>query len=194
MVILHQAKLIMAYSRLPYKILAEDKITIIDYGCGQGIASIAFCDYVFHKLGRADIVSDFYIIDPSKNCLKRAIDYIHSLSPKSNITYFNNPCEDILCMDIHPKSECVIHLFSNVIDMPDFPRGIVVDKINEMNEHNNIVVCVSPFYNENRCVKYMDEFCDKIKGFSCIYSLEKHINEWEEPYSCQIRILKNSWF
>ena len=191
---IHQAKLLLAFSKLPRKILAENRISIIDYGCGQGIASMVLCDVLQYNVGHADMVSDFNIIEPLKACLNRAIVNINSVSPNSQITYFNNPCEDIWKMSIHPKSEVVIHLFSNVIDMPDFPRKTIADKINTMNDHNNIVVCVSPFYQENGRAKHMDEFGAKLHPFSCSHSFEKHTEEWDYNFSCQTRIFINSWY
>lgn len=41
---IHQEKLLLAFNYLPGKVLAEDKISVIDYGCGQGIASMVLCD------------------------------------------------------------------------------------------------------------------------------------------------------
>lgn len=37
---IHQEKLLLAFNHLPRKVLAEDKISLIGYGCGQGIASM----------------------------------------------------------------------------------------------------------------------------------------------------------
>lgn len=191
---IHQDKLLLAFSRLPRKILAEEKVSVIDYGCGQGFASMVLCDVLHHNVGHPDMISDFYAIEPSKECLTRAVNHIHSICPNSRITYFNNPCEDIWRMDIQPESEVVIHLFSNVIDMPDFPREIVADKINRMDNHNNIIVCVSPFYQENGRAKHMDEFGDRLHGFYCYHSFEKHTDDWNKPFSCQIRLFRNVWY
>lgn len=35
---IHQAKLLNAYEKIPSKVWYEGGITVIDYGCGQGIA------------------------------------------------------------------------------------------------------------------------------------------------------------
>lgn len=48
---IHQAKLFMAFSKLPKKILAEEKISVLDYGCGQGIASMVLCDFLNRNFG-----------------------------------------------------------------------------------------------------------------------------------------------
>ena len=139
---IHQEKLLLAFNHLPRKVLAEDKISVIDYGCGQGIASMVLCDVLQSIVGHPYMVSDFHLIEPSQACIKRAIDFIHDFNPDAKIVYFNNPCEDIWRMDIQPKSDVVIHLFSNVIDIPDFPREAVARQLNDMTDHYNIVVCV----------------------------------------------------
>lgn len=87
---IHQAKLLLAFSKLPHKILAEDKISVIDYGCGQGLATMVLCDVLKYNVGQPDIISEFYAIEPSRECLQRAVNYIHSVSPNAKITYSEN--------------------------------------------------------------------------------------------------------
>lgn len=97
-------------------------------------------------------------------------------------------------MDLNPKSEVVVHLFSNVIDMPEFPREAVARKLNDMNDHYNIAVCVSPFYQENGRAKHMDEFGTMLHTFNCHYAFEKHTDEWDKPYSCQARVFVSRYY
>lgn len=191
---IHQSKLLLALSKVPRRILSENTISVIDYGCGQGIASIVLCDVLHSNDGSTYLISEFYPIEPSEACLKRAIDFIHKSYPTANITYFNYPCEDIWRMDIKPKSKVVIHLFSNVLDIPDFPRERVAKKIKMMRGYINMVLCVSPFYQENGRGKHMDEFVKMLHPFSLLYSLDKHSNDWDKPFSCQIRILTNNGY
>lgn len=184
----------MAFNRLPRKILVENKISVIDYGCGQCVASMVLCDVLQEATGHPYIISDFHLIEPSQPCLMRATYFIHEFNPEAKIVYFNNTCEDIWRMDIQPKSEVVIHLFSNVIDIPDFPREIVARKINDMADHYNIVVCVSPFYQENGRAKHMDDFGKMLHLLHCSHSFERHTDEWDKPYSCQMRIFTSMYY
>ncbi len=191
---MHQEKLLLAYNNLPKKLLSEDKISVIDYGCGQGIASMVLCDVLQAMVSHPYMISDFHLIEPSQACIKRAVDFIHDFNSKAKIVYFNNPCEDIGRMVIQPKSNVVIHLLSNVIDMPDFPRDTVARKLNDMTDHYNIVVCVSPFYQENGRAKYMDEFGKMLHLFNCRHSFEKHTDEWDKSFSCQMRIYVSMYY
>lgn len=191
---IHQEKLLFTYNKLPRKILSEEKISVIDYGCGQGIASMVLCDVLQPIVGHPYMISDFHLIEPSKVCLHRAVELIHDFNPEAKIVYFNNACEDIWRMDIQPKSEVVVHLFSNVIDMPDFPRETVARKLNDMTDHYNIVVCVSPFYQEKGRAKHMDEFGEMLRLFRCHHSFEKHTDEWNRSFSCQARIYVSTYY
>jgi len=152
---------------MPHKLLSEDKNSVIDYGCGQGIASMVLRDALQSIVGHPYIISDFHLIEPAHACLNRAVQFIHDFNPDARVVYFNNPCEDIWRMNIQPKSDAVVHLFSDVMDIPDFPREAVARKLNEMTDHYNIVVCVSPFYQENGRAKHMDEFGKMLHSFNC---------------------------
>ncbi len=191
---MHQEKLLLAYDKLPKKLLSEDNISVIDYGCGQGVASMVLCDVLHSRLGHPYMISDFHLIESSQACIKRAINFIHAFNSEATIIYFNNPCEDIDKMVILPKSNVVIHLFSNVIDIPDFPREAVARKLNDMTDHFNIVVCVSPFYQENGRARYMDEFGKMLHLFDCRHSFEKHTDEWDKSFSCQMRIYVSMYY
>ena len=37
----------------------------------------------------------------------------------------------------------------------------------------------------------MDEFAESLNGFKKVYSFQKHIDDWDKNYSCQIRVLSN---
>lgn len=191
---IHQEKLLLAFDNLPRKVLSENNISIIDYGCGQGVASMVLCDVLQSVLGHPNMISDFHLIEPSKACLERAVKFLHNFSPEAKIAYFNNECKDVWKLNIHPKSDVVVHLFSNVIDIPDFPRESVARKLNDMTAHNNIVVCVSPFYQENGRAKHMDEFGSMLRGFRCHHSFEKHTDEWDRPFSCQSKIYVSGYY
>ena len=191
---IHQEKLLLTFNKLPRKILYEEKLSVIDYGCGQGIASMVLCDVLQPIVGHPYMIADFHLIEPSKACLNRAVELIHDFNPEAKIVYFNNACEDIWRMDIQPKSQVVVHLFSNVIDMPDFPREAVARKINDMTDYYNIVVCVSPFYQENGRAKYIDEFGKMLHLFHRHHSFEKHTDDWDKTFSIQARIYVSSYY
>lgn len=60
--------------------------------------------------------------------------------------------------DISPQSDTVIHIFSNVLDIIEFERHNIAYILNSDMSHNHILVCVSPFYQENGRGMLMGEF------------------------------------
>ena len=85
-------------------------------------------------------------------------------------------------------------IFSNVIDLDDFDGDSVLSLLNEDKSRNNIIVCVSPYYREATRGKRMKEFGDKLQGYTLVYKLEKHTDDWDKPYSCQIYIFVSSYY
>lgn len=78
---IHRQKLLMAYEKLPRKMWTEDKISVIDYGCGQCIAEMVFADFLKEHYTDIDFVSDFTLIEPSRVSLTKGIEYVkHSAS------------------------------------------------------------------------------------------------------------------
>ena len=95
---------------------------------------------------------------------------------------------------IRPQSDTVIHILSNVLDIIEFERHNIARILNSDMGHNHILVCVSPFYQENGRGGLMDEFGDMLHGMRCEYKFEKHTDEWKNPFSCQIRIFVSSYY
>ena len=95
---------------------------------------------------------------------------------------------------IRPQSDTVIHLFSNVLDIIEFERHNIASILNSDMSHNHILVCVSPFYQENGRGALMDEFGNMLRSMRCEYKLEKHTDDWKNPFSCQVRIFVSAYY
>ena len=126
------------------------KATIVDYGCGQGIATLAFLDHLIeseHHIEELNVI----LIEPSTMALERAIYWINSKAQdaKIKINYTVHACnfdeldDDFLsCQHDYPY----IHLFSNILDI--YSTGTyslynLCQKItNQQSEH--FVFAVSP--------------------------------------------------
>ncbi|MCM1504398.1 MAG: hypothetical protein NC127_04295 [Muribaculum sp.] len=63
---IHQAKLLQAFENIPGKVWSEGGVSVIDYGCGQGIAEMVLSDYLASKWIGIDFVKDFTLIEPSR--------------------------------------------------------------------------------------------------------------------------------
>lgn len=191
---IHQAKLLQAYEKIPSKVWHEDGITMVDYGCGQGIAEMVLSDYMASRYIDNNYIKDFILIEPSRLNLQQCVKHVNSFFNEAIISAVCKKDYQINGDDINPKSSTVIHIFSNVIDLDDFDGDGILSLLNEDKSHNNIIVCVSPYYQEATRGKRMKEFGDKLHGYTLVYKLEKHIDDWDKPYSCQIYIFVSSYY
>ena len=83
---IHQAKLLFAYEKIPSKVWHEDGITVVDYGCGQGIAEMVLSDYMASRYIDNDYIKDFILIEPSRQNLQRCVKYVNSFFNESIIS------------------------------------------------------------------------------------------------------------
>ncbi len=191
---IHQAKLLQAFNNLPQKIWTEGGLSVVDYGCGQGIAEMVLADFIASKWIDNDFIKDFILIEPSRKNLERCAQYVEAFYADAGKTSICKSDKEITTDDIKPKCQTVLHLFSNVIDLDDFDGERITSLLSEDKSHNNIVVCVSPYYQESSRGKRMATFGKMLQGYTCHYKFEKHTDEWDKPYSCQIHIYVSSYY
>lgn len=130
---------------------------IVDYGCGQGIASLAFMDHLIESGFQIKCLK-VILIEPSAHALKRAIYWIEKKAKVAEINVevtayagtFDELEPDYLASNIN-KYPC-FHLFSNILDMystGQFSLSMLSQKI-RMQPNENYIFAVSPdFYSGN---------------------------------------------
>ncbi len=191
---IHRQKLMMAYDKIPNKVWQEGKLAVIDYGCGQCVAEMVLSDFMKQHYIDNDIISEFIMIEPSGASIKQGVKYLQSFFEDCEITTFNSTAGKITSDHLQTKAQTVIHIFSNVLDMPDFEREHIADLLNQDMSRNHILVCVSPFYQENGRGALMDNFGQLTRGMRCEYKFEKHTDDWDKSFSCQIRIFVSGYY
>ncbi len=72
---IHQAKLLRAFVNIPQKLWYEGNISIVDYGAGQGVAEMVLSDYLQTIHVDNDIVKNITLIEPSRACIIRSVNY-----------------------------------------------------------------------------------------------------------------------
>ena len=85
---IHQAKLLLAYEKIPSKVWHEDGISVIDYGCGQGIAEMVLSDYLASNYIDNDYIKDFTLIEPSRINLQRCVKYVNAFLVSHEYQFF----------------------------------------------------------------------------------------------------------
>lgn len=191
---IHQAKLNQAFEHVPSKIWGENGVSIVDYGCGQGIAEMVLSDFLTSKWADNGFVKDITLIEPSVTNLKQACEYTEAFFPNAKLAPIRKNDSQLNEDDLLPTKPTVLHILSNVIDLEGFDGTTIADILSRDNSHNNIVICVSPYYQEATRGQRMYEFGELLNGFTRSYKFEKHTDEWDKPYSCQIHIYVSSYF
>jgi hypothetical protein len=156
--LMHQAKLEQAF-----EVVINDKnlqltgqnIELVDYGCGQGLGTICFLDYIKSRANGKCVITKVKLIEPSELALKRAslnVRYaLRSANQMENVYAVNKELDDVLKSDLNTEDNSIkVHIFSNIIDVEDFELLALSQKIMATQTGVNYFVCVSPNIMQSR--------------------------------------------
>lgn len=153
---MHQAKLVQSFESIPdlAEIVCNNDIQIIDYGCGQGIGTMVFIDYLKSLSLNKYSISKIFLIEPSELAIKRAalnIYYnIRTISQSVSFLSINKDLNYISYQDISTHSDSVkFHIFSNIIDVPGIDIETLYEKICSTQLGVNYFICVSPKFQKD---------------------------------------------
>ena len=159
----HRKKVEKAFEKFPFDYL-RDGYEIIDWACGQGVASLCFLD-LLRKVGCCSRPRQITLIEPSSFILKRASVNVKQACSQSNILIKTKqaslPSESTMdgkvIENIDVSSPVCIHLFSNILDIVDVDlRGVARILGNTIGTH--FVMCMGPAYNASRYDAFMSYF------------------------------------
>jgi hypothetical protein len=135
---MHKAKLQSAFESLPD---FSSKVNIVDWGCGQGIASMIFLEKY-----RKDTVNHITLIEPSEIALKRAALHCKKYNTAISLKTVCKKLDDLEEGDFNmPPSDITIHLFSNILDIDGYSQSHLIELIEQTRIGENYFVCVSPY-------------------------------------------------
>jgi hypothetical protein len=145
----HKSKLYSAYDEIITK-LQNERFNIIDWGCGQGMATMVLLDYARQRGYQLDI-QNITLIEPSPLALSRALLHVEVLKQKEyRIQTINSDfdclnAEEIICNNDYK----MLHLFSNILDVENFSLDMgFMKKVSQNIKSDSIFVCVSPNRND----------------------------------------------
>lgn len=147
---MHEAKIKDAVKYLPKDLLQQD-FEIVDWGCGQGIGTICFLDFLRSK-GVEKNVKNITLIEPSLEALKRAKLHVELYFKESiSIDVYNKYFEKIKQEDIVSEADLpVIHIFSNILDIQGIDLKELAAKIDSSVVNDNYIVSVGPLNPNNK--------------------------------------------
>ena len=146
----HFSKMINAYQFLD-NILFNSDIDIIDWGCGQGIATMIYLEELNKKRSEQEINS-ITLIEPSEIALKRAALHVFKFTRANNMIGINKDLDSLIIDDLKTEENkrVKLHLFSNILDIEDISLTKLLDLISNSYQGLNYFVCVSPYINDVR--------------------------------------------
>ena len=137
---MHEAKMKRAMELLPTNIF-KDELQIVDWGCGQGLATAC----LFDKIRELEQVKRVVLIEPSESALDRAQKHILAyLKNKDIIHSVNKFIDDVAFEDLGDGYETTIHLFSNILDIPQIDLKKLANTIGNDKSKKHYLVCISP--------------------------------------------------
>ncbi len=161
---MHFAKLRCALDAIPFENVVDgySRIDIVDWGCGQAIASIS----LLRKLAQFNIQHcNIILIEPSEICLKRACLNVKEAVRRiqENQHHFNDVKIKPICsgfdtltadlFSISNRTALRIHLFSNVLDIENYSLTHIEDLIDRHFTGENLFICTSPYINDTKAFR-----------------------------------------
>lgn len=166
---------------------------IIDWGCGQGLATISLLEKINSDNIEVSIRS-ICLVEPSEKALKRAS--LHTTKFRKNIPIItiNSDLDSIENSSfITDRLNSKIHLFSNILDIDHFSMSDLINRIESSFSGLNLFICVSPYisaYKTQRIDDFVEAF-SILKGFYLINTITDKSGEWNnKKWSRVIRVFE----
>lgn len=176
---MHNTKLISAFEVLSPEFF-EKEIEIIDWACGQGLASISYFDFLNVRRNH-QVVRKVTLIEPSEVALKRGALHVQKFNRNSNIETINKDLDSLNDNDFQTENGRVrLHLFSNILDVEFFSISKLQNLISRNFQGENYFVCVSPYITDlktNRIDAFVDSF-QNFTNFQLIATKSNRKGEW----------------
>ena len=142
---MHREKLNAAFDTIqnPAEYFSKN-ITIIDWGCGQGLATMCFYDYM-RNLGIEPAIGRIILVEPSSPAINRANSHLKKYTSSAKISLVNKYIDDINESDIDvPDDSLAIHFFSNILDITTVNLDKLSCLIKKSINAEQLFFCVGP--------------------------------------------------
>ena len=190
---MHWAKCRAAFQNFPFDSLYSN-FEIVDWGCGQGIASISLIE-MLRERDKLHLLRKATLIEPSEAALNRAYANIDKAT-NHNITILTHqkylPCNTVNTeiAGIEYEFPIVIHLFSNILDI----QSINLEKLAYIvgtSGPKHYIMCMGP---KNSGAYRIDQFCSIFDTADFISNIDNSrygfTADTHHPYSCKTKCLE----
>ena len=142
---MHEAKIQKAlYSIQHPKEVFNTDLAIVDWGCGQGVATVCFFDFLKNQ-GIPNNTQKVILIEPSEKALERAKQHTNVyLKDETKIQLVNKYLDDVEKVDIETNQSITVHFFSNILDIKEIDLKKLAQLVGENVNGEHYFFCVSP--------------------------------------------------
>ena len=152
---MHEKKIHFSVRKLPLQLL-NSEYNIIDWGCGQGIATICFFDFLKERNINVN-AKQIKLIEPGKIALDRAKLHISQYVDENKIQTYNKFFEEVEVDEIKSDNIPTIHFFSNILDIEAIDLKELASKISSALTTDNYLVTVGPTNATNQRIDWFYE-------------------------------------
>lgn len=190
---MHWAKCRAAFQNFPFDEGLKTNFEVVDWGCGQGIATISFIE-MLRERDKLHLLRKVTLIEPSDVALNRASINIdratnHQISILRYQKYLPYQGADNEIKGIEYEFPIVIHLFSNILDIQTIDLEQLARLVGREGR-KHYIMCMGPTnsgaYRINQFCSIFNtqEFISNIDNSQYGYTTERH-----KLYSCKTKCL-----
>ncbi len=187
---MHQAKIYRALSCVDTSVFSKCEFDIVDWGCGQGLATICFFDYLKeHRISNK--VRRITLIEPSPAARERAEIHVKAyVEERASISCIGSYLDDVKSEEITGESAITIHFFSNILDIGSIDLKSLAEKVGANVQGQHYVFCISPLNNGNRRIDRFYEYFNAPETFMNEIAAEYRYSVNSKPCSYNIKVFK----
>lgn len=158
---MHEEKIHSALSTLTtIQDILQNNYQIIDWGCGQGLATLCFLDFIKNEILYKK-PENITLIEPSNPAITKAEKYIKANIQGLNIDLIEKRLDDVILSDIKITEPITINFFSNILDIESVNLRKLTELIKSNLKGEQYFICVGPM---NATSTRIDTFA---KLFNC---------------------------
>lgn len=160
----HKSKLHLAFDRIQINDLCQGEVNIVDWGCGQGLATLVLLDYLDDN-GVSYNVKSITLIEPSPLAIGFAQLYLSQRLKGKDvvINVVNKLFDDLVESDFSSiPNYPTFHLYSNILDVAGIDMKGLSSWLKCFKSQDNYIISVSPKYGPgdiriNTFLGYLDQ-------------------------------------
>ena len=187
---MHQAKVYRALSCISPSTYASGNFDIVDWGCGQGLATVCLFDYLRERRV-TNSVHKVTLIEPSEVARERAAIHVGAyVDANVTVSCIGKYLDDIKPEDIAGDSPVTIHFFSNILDIGSIDLKSLAEKVGSNVQGQHYFFCISPMNSGNRRIDRFYEYFNAPETFMNETASEYRYSEDSKPCSYNIKVFK----